>query len=74
VIANKVSEIQKQPNQQLLLEFSTLLESHIRFEERVLFNEIEKLLTPEQLITVGNQLNKEEKSKAVWDDEFWVKK
>jgi hemerythrin-like domain-containing protein len=74
VIANKVSEIQKQPNQQLLLEFSTLLESHIRFEERLLFNEIEKLLTPEQLISVGNQLNKEEKSKAVWDDEFWVKK
>jgi hemerythrin-like domain-containing protein len=74
LIADKVSEIEKQPNQQLLLEFATLLESHIRFEERVLFNEIEQILSPEQLKSVGDQLNKEEKSKAVWDDEFWAKK
>ena len=74
VIADKISELEKQPNQQLLLEFATLLEAHIRFEERVLFNEIEQILTPEQLRFVGEHLNKDEKAKAVWEDEFWVKK
>jgi hemerythrin-like domain-containing protein len=73
-IVNKISEIEKQPNEKLLLEFSTLLETHIRFEERVLFNEIEEILNEEQLKNLGEVLNSEEKTKAIWDDEFWLKK
>jgi hemerythrin-like domain-containing protein len=73
-ITNKISEIEKLPNEKLLLELSTMLEAHIRFEERILFNEIEQILNEEQLKKLGEDLSKEEKSKAVWDDEFWLKK
>lgn len=71
VIMHKISEIENGSNEELLLEFSTLLESHIRFEERILFNEIEQMLSAEQLRKLGALLIKEEKSKAKWDDEFW---
>ncbi|MGI8599790.1 MAG: hemerythrin domain-containing protein [Chitinophagaceae bacterium] len=74
VIVDKIAEIENQPNEKLLLEFSTLLEAHIRFEERVLFNEIEQILSAEQLEKLGEILNEDEKSKASWDDEFWLKK
>ena len=45
---------------------------HIRFEERTLFNEVEKAATPEQLQLIDVNLQ-DEKVDAVWEDEFWVK-
>ncbi len=38
-----------------LLAFADILETHIRFEERVLFNEIQQLATPEQLAMIAQQ-------------------
>lgn len=48
------------------------LNDHVRFEERQLFNEVEKLATPEQLSQIAEGLNEEEPI-PVWEDEFWVK-
>lgn len=46
------------------------LEQHIRFEERVLFNEIQKVATEEQLKIILKQ-HTDEKFNDNTDDEFW---
>jgi hypothetical protein len=58
-----------------LKKFETLaqhLTDHIRFEERQLFEEVEKTASPDQLEQIAQQLNDEE-SKADWPDAFWIK-
>ncbi|MCK0156130.1 hemerythrin domain-containing protein [Cellulophaga sp. F20128] len=46
------------------------LEQHIRFEERVVFNEIQKIATKEQLSVIRN-LHTDEKFIDNTADEFW---
>lgn len=46
------------------------LEQHIRFEERVLFNEIQKVATEEQLAIIS-KLHTNEKFNDNTDDPFW---
>lgn len=46
------------------------LESHIRFEERVLFNEIQKVVTETQLTNI-ERLHSETSNSGVWEDRFW---
>lgn len=46
------------------------LESHIRFEERILFQEIQKVATEEQLIAI-ERLHKNEKFVDNLTDVFW---
>lgn len=46
------------------------LEAHIRFEERVLFNEIQETATPEQLELITS-LHPESKFVDNREDEFW---
>lgn len=45
------------------------LEKHIRFEERILFNEVQKIATEEQLQLIDEH-HKHEFSDD-WDDAFW---
>lgn len=45
------------------------LERHIRFEERILFNEIQKVATPEELKTIEE--HHQHQSCDDWEDEFW---
>jgi iron-sulfur cluster repair protein YtfE (RIC family) len=47
------------------------LEKHIRFEERILFNEIQQRATPEQLIEIEKHHHGPE-NRAVWGDKFWT--
>lgn len=49
------------------------INDHVRFEERQLFNEVEKLATPEQLALIAEGLNEKEVV-PVWEDEFWINK
>ena len=46
------------------------LEAHIRFEERVLFPEIQKVATEDQLQTIEKH-HQEIPACEDWDDEFW---
>lgn len=47
------------------------LEQHIRFEERVLFNEIQKTATKKQLKTIL-KIHNDEKFNDNTDDPFWI--
>ncbi|WP_339710414.1 hemerythrin domain-containing protein [uncultured Kriegella sp.] len=47
------------------------LEKHIRFEERLLFNEIQKIATTAQLSAVS-KLHNDEKFRDNSDDPFWA--
>lgn len=48
------------------------LTAHIRYEERVLFNELQKVATPEQLAVV-EALNRGQPFMDDWADQFWEK-
>jgi len=48
------------------------LDAHIRFEERVLFNEIQKVATPEQLAKV-EEIHEEPAKVLEYEDPFWEK-
>jgi len=47
------------------------LESHIRFEERVLFNEIQEIASAEQLADIEKHHNGIQFSDDDWQDHFW---
>jgi iron-sulfur cluster repair protein YtfE (RIC family) len=47
------------------------LEQHIRFEERVLFNEIQKIATEDQLGTIS-KIHNDQKFNDNIDDTFWI--
>ena len=51
--------------------FAAALDNHIRFEERILFNEIEKSATTEQFKKI-EEIHHEEVFCEKSDDEFWV--
>lgn len=57
-----------------LTEIEKELEDHIRFEERILFNEIQQEISEEKLEILKN---KEDEVKTpdpdVWNDKFWVR-
>ena len=48
-----------------------MLDDHIRFEERQLFNAIEKAATPQQSQILSAQL-KDAEAAPVWEDAFWI--
>ena len=47
------------------------LDSHIRFEERVLFNEVQKVATSEQLEQIEKHHHHDTLNED-WEDEFWT--
>jgi hemerythrin-like domain-containing protein len=52
--------------------FTALLEKHIRFEERIFFPEVEKILSQEQLQKIGEQLKEEEEKNCMnYPTRFW---
>ena len=55
-----------------LQEFAELLESHVRFEERVLFPLAEKLIPEDQLNEISEYLHREHRAiDKDWPVEFW---
>lgn len=54
----------------ILAQISETLTAHIRFEERVLFNEIQNIATEEQLRTFA-QIHQDERFVENIEDEFW---
>jgi hemerythrin-like domain-containing protein len=61
----------QEDSQNVLSDIEEELEKHIRFEERVLFNEIQKVATPEQL-QERERLHTDEPFTEAWEDKFWV--
>ncbi|TDH27029.1 hemerythrin domain-containing protein [Segetibacter sp. 3557_3] len=56
--------------------FAMLLDDHIRFEERILFPHLEKMLTESQLEAIGAQLESEHAltQEVPWQQPFWLRK
>ena len=62
----------KQPVEVNLSLIEEELVAHIRFEERVLFNEIQKIADEKQLALLEN-CHQQLSNPEAWEDEFWVK-
>jgi hemerythrin-like domain-containing protein len=58
---------------EILAQIAKTLEKHIRFEERVLFKELQKLIPEDELAAaLGQSLGKPEED--TWEDKFWERK
>ena len=59
----------------VLLKFADILQAHIRFEERILFPHIEKVIPVQDLDAIGRQLEDDHANKTAinWPDAFWMK-
>lgn len=55
-----------------LLQLADTVDSHVRFEERVLFPHLERLIPEEQLKVISDQLD-HEPEKDTYQDAFWKK-
>jgi len=56
----------------IIEDFATLLEEHIRFEERIYFPEAEKVLNEEQLIAIGADLHENNETNCInYAVKFW---
>lgn len=56
-----------------LLEFADLLNDHIRFEERKLFNKIQDIASQDELSEIESRHNADGVSDSGWEDQFWMK-
>lgn len=58
-----------------LLHLAKLIDDHIRYEERILFPHLEKMLSDGQLEAIGKQLIAQQPSALTDDfgDQFWIK-
>jgi hemerythrin superfamily protein len=56
----------------LLVEFATVIEGHIRFEERKLFNHLQENIPENELAEIASSLNaRKHEEGTVWEDTFW---
>ena len=72
-IYNLVNDIDKNKNDtKLLSQLANELETHIRFEERELFNHLQNKITPEDLQLIEKRTPNSGKSiDEEWEDVFW---
>jgi hemerythrin-like domain-containing protein len=74
-IRELILNIDREPDRHDLIRLSNLIESHIRFEERELFQFLEEHLSKNQLEEIFVKLEQHPVScKEDWKDEFWAKK
>ncbi|KEO75799.1 hemerythrin domain-containing protein [Anditalea andensis] len=75
LLRTQISNINQQvPSENLdIKKFSDTLESHIRFEERKLFQHMQAELMDKDLAEMEKAIKKVHfKFQEIWDDEFWV--
>ncbi|MBS1558894.1 MAG: hemerythrin domain-containing protein [Bacteroidetes bacterium] len=74
-IGRLVATLQKNPSdQKLLLQIADLLEKHIRFEERQLFNYLQETIPENEMAAIALQLkDREHEDESAWPDPFWKK-
>lgn len=66
-----ISENQNKNVKKDVLKLGTLINDHIRFEERTMFTCLEKTIAPNELIDIGNQLEETEVVGHQFLPEFW---
>ena len=72
-IKKLISEIKSTDHnvQKMALQLANILNDHIRFEERIMFPEIEKIVDAEKLKKIGSELKETEISAHNFLPEFW---
>ncbi len=72
-IRSLVAGIKQNPfDRGLLTEFADLLEGHIRFEERELFNRLQAVMSEEELLKLLNEVPaRPHPGDDAWEDNFW---
>lgn len=62
-------------SEETIKNFADKLEQHIRFEEREVFPQLERKIPTDELIKIGEALNKEHsKFSDEWENAFWIYK
>lgn len=74
-IETLILNMEKTNSGNYLLDIAKAVESHIRFEERILFPHLEQILDKERLEQIGNELHNDEShnAKENYEDPFWEK-
>lgn len=74
ILRNLLSQLEKSPDDtELLTEIGRMLTLHIRFEERELFNYMQKIVSADQLELIHSHEGKEGRdADDGWDDLFWL--
>jgi len=73
-IINLIYSLQEYACYERLQRLMTILNYHIRFEERQLFRLIEQVATPSLLQKIEKELEASNEATGVWTDEFWLPK
>ena len=74
-IRELIITIDKDADRHDFTRLASLLETHIRFEERELFKYLEEHLTQQELTAISEKLEQHPVvCEEEWKDEFWVKK
>jgi hemerythrin-like domain-containing protein len=72
-IKEKIIDLNKWPTDDGLTRLAQIINYHVRFEERQLFEHIERTATEEHLKTLVTDLE-DNRQPAKWNDEFWLNK
>lgn len=72
-IRDLVIGLDKEPDKSSVQLLAEVINLHIRFEERELFEYAEKTLTPEQMNEIFHELPQEIHCQSEWKDEFWIR-
>jgi hemerythrin len=75
IIHTMINALEKRKsNTTLLNDFADLLEEHIRFEERELFNHLQESISAAELEEIENRFSNNDKVIEKWEDTFWEHK
>jgi len=73
-ISEKIEQVIDEPSYYSLQRLAQIIYYHIRFEERSLFNHIERVVSAEELEHAVKYLSAEPGHDASWNDEFWIRR
>ena len=73
-IRELILSISRQPDAIAIGMLADFICRHIRFEERILFTYLEKILSQEQLDHIARELEIEPVCSTEWKEEFWIRK
>ena len=71
-IKQQCERLRENSDYALLVQLAQTVNDHIRFEERRLFSEVEKVASAAQLEEIATFLNEEKEKKPIWEDPFWT--
>jgi Hemerythrin HHE cation binding domain len=73
LIKKSVNDLRLNPGKELLENFAAMLESHIRFEERKLFNHFQEIMSEDELTQLASSLKpRNHEKEPAWEDQFWT--